>query len=241
VSAEVLRPDELAALRRFTTCQISDAIETFAVRLRNEGFMDASVRCMFPQLAPMVGYAVTARIRTAEPPMTERSYPGRTDWWQYLQSIPVPRVVVLEDLDRRPGSGSCAGEVHAHIFRALGCVGLVTNGAVRDLQAVESVEFQFFAGSVAVSHVYFHLLEFGVPVEVGDLRVSPGDLLHGDRHGVITIPTSIARDLPAAAERIAALESSVLAIADSPNPSLEDLRRAVHDSVQLSNPPRRSR
>jgi regulator of RNase E activity RraA len=241
MAVEALSAKELEPLRRLTTCQISDAIETFDVRLRNEGFMDASVRCLFPQLPPMVGYAVTARIRTSEPPMTERSYPGRTDWWNYLQSIPAPRVVVLEDLDRRPGCGSCAGEVHAHIFRALGCVGLVTNGAVRDLQAVESIGFPLFAGSVAVSHVYFHLLEFGVPVEVGDLQVRPGDLLHGDRHGLVSIPPSISRELPAAADRIAALERSVLDVADSSHPSIEDLRRVVQQSVQQSSSGRRSR
>jgi regulator of RNase E activity RraA len=238
---EELRPEDLEPLRRFTTGQISDAIETFAVRLRNEGFMDASVRCMFPRLPPMAGFAVTARIRTSEPPMTGRSYPGRTDWWNYLQSIPAPRVVVLEDLDRPPGRGSCAGEVHAHIFRALGCVGLVTNGAVRDLAAVESIGFPMFAGSVAVSHGYFHLLEFGVPVEVGDLRVSPGDLLHGDRHGVVRIPLAIARELPAAAERIAELERNVLAVANSPHPSLEDLRRVVQQSVEPNGSGPRSR
>jgi len=232
MAVEALSAEELEPLRRLTSCQIADAIETFGVRLRNEGFMDASVRGVFPQLPPMVGYAVTARISTSEPPMTGRAYPDRTDWWNYLRTIPSPRVVVLEDVDRRPGRGSCAGEVHAHIFKALGCAGLVTNGAVRDLQAVESLGFAFFAGNVAVSHVYFRLFEFGVPVEVGDLKVSPGDLLHGDRHGVISIPLSIAREVPAAAKKVAARERLVLEVADSPNPSLEELRRAVQQSVE---------
>jgi regulator of RNase E activity RraA len=98
-----------------------------------------------------------------------------------------------------------------------------------------------FAGSVAVSHGYFHLLEFGVPVEVGDLRVSPGEVLHGDRHGVVRIPPAIARDLPATAERLAELERSVLAVANSPHPSLEDLRRVVQQSVEPNGSPRRSR
>src|SRR5271157_3412404 len=194
-----LTPGELALLRHLNTCQVADAIETFDVRLRNEGFVGTSVRCMFPKLPSAVGYAVTARIRTSEPPMRGSSYPDRTDWWSYLLTIPAPRVVVLEDLDRHPGLGSCAGEVHAHIFKALGCAGLVTNGAVRDLQAAESLGFPFFAGSVAVSRVYYHMLEFGIPVEVGTLKVRPGDLLHADRHGVISIPDSAARDIPAAA------------------------------------------
>ncbi len=164
--------------------------------------------------------------------MTGRVYPDRTDWWSYLRTIPEPRVVVVEDMDRHPGIGSCAGEVHAHIFKALGCMGLVTNGAVRDLQAAESIGFCFFAGNVAVSRVYFHMLEFGVPVEVGGLKVQPGDLLHGDRHGVISIPASSARSIPAAAARVAQLERRLLEVADSQNPSLEELREAVQQSVQ---------
>jgi len=227
----VLNPGEIESLRRLNACQVADAIETLDVRLRNEGFMDSSIWCMFPNLPPMAGYAVTARFRTSEPPMTGRAYPDRTDWWSYLCTIPAPRVVVLEDMDRHPGIGSCAGEVHAHIFKALGCGGLITNGAVRDLQAAESIGFCFFAGNVAVSQVYFHMLEFGVPVEVGNLKVRPGDLLHGDRHGVINIPASIARSVPATAAEVLALERRVLEVADSQNPSLEELREAVQQSV----------
>ncbi len=223
--------EKLEMLCQLNTCQVADAIESFDVRLRNEGFMDASVRCIPQNLPPMVGYAVTARIRTSSPPMSGRDYPDRTNWWNFLLSIPAPRVVVLEDLDRQPGFGSCAGEVHAHIFKALGCAGLITNGAVRDLQAAESIGFGFFAGNVAVSRAYYHMLEFGLPVKVGHLRVQPGDLLHGDRHGVISIPASIAGDIPAAAARIAAVERMVLDVADSPKVSPEELREAVQKSV----------
>ena len=227
----VLTTEELGRLRSLTSCQVADAIETFDVRLRNEGFVGASVRCMFPSLPPVVGHAVTARVRTSEPPMTGRSYPDRTDWWNYLLTIPAPRVVVLEDLDRNPGLGSCAGEVHSHIFKALGCAALVTNGAVRDLEAAESVGFCFFAANVAVSRAYFHMLEFGIPVEIGNLKVRPGDILHGDRHGVINIPASLAGQIPAAAARVAALERRVIEVADSAKPTLEELREAVRQSV----------
>lgn len=228
----VLRPEELESLRRLTSCQVADAIETFNVRLRNEGFMDSSIRCVFPSLPPMVGYAATAHVRTLEPPMSGRTYPARTDWWDYLRTIPAPRVIVLEDIDRHPGFGSCAGEVHAHIYKALGCVGLVTNGAVRDLPATESIGFCFFAGNVAVSRAYAHMFDYGLPVEVDNLKVRPGDLLHGDLHGVVSIPASIAKDIPAAAARIAALERRVIEVADSPNPTLEQLREVVQRSVE---------
>jgi len=227
-----LTPEELEPLRRLTTCQVADAIEILDVRLRNEGFMDSSVHCLFPHLPSMVGYAVPARIRTVEPPMSGRAYPDRTDWWNYLLTIPAPRVVVLEDMDRRPGFGSCAGEVHSHIFKALGCAGLITNGAVRDLEAAESLGFCLFAGNVAVSRAYYHMVEFDVPVEVGSLKVQPGDLLHGDRHGVVNIPAAIAREIPRAAEKVAAAEQKVIEVADSPNPSLDALREAVQLSVQ---------
>ena len=209
----VLTSEQLAKLRSLNSCQVSDAIDTFNVRLRNEGYMDPSVRSIFPNLPSMVGYAATARVRTSDPPMAEKDYLNRSDWWNYLLTIPAPRVVVLEDLDRRAGRGSCAGEIHAHIYRALGCVGLVTNGAVRDLQAAESIGFCFFAGSVTVSRAYYHMLEFGMPVEVGGLKVQPGHLLHGDRHGVLHVPASIARDVPRAAAQVAAVEHRVLAVA----------------------------
>jgi 4-hydroxy-4-methyl-2-oxoglutarate aldolase len=228
----LLGPQQLESIRQLGTCRAADAIDLLNVRLRNEGFMDSSIRCLFEHLPPVIGYAVTAQVRTAEPPMSGRTYPDRTDWWNYLLTLPAPRIVVLEDLDRRPGIGSCAGEVHAHIFRALGCSALVTNGAVRDLDAVESIGFGFFAGSVAVSRAYYHMIDFGVPVEVGGLRVRPGDLLLGDRHGVISIPASVAAEIPAAAAKVAALERPVLEVADSPHPSLKDLREAVRQSVQ---------
>jgi 4-hydroxy-4-methyl-2-oxoglutarate aldolase len=228
----VLTSEQIEGLRRLNTCQVSDAIDALNVRLRNEGYMDASIHHLFPSLPPMVGYAATARIRTAEPPMAEKGYLNRTDWWNYILTVPAPRVVVIEDLDRRPGRGSCAGEIHSHIYRALGCVGLVTNGAVRDLEGAESIGFCLFAGSVTVSRAYYHMVEFGAPVEVGNLKVRPGNLLHGDRHGVLSVPPSIAGDIPRAAARVAALERSVLEITDSPNPSLDALRNAVRESVK---------
>jgi len=228
----VLTSEKMEELRRLNTCQVADAIDTLNVRLRNEGYMDASIHSLFPSLPPMVGYAATARIRTAEPPMAERTYLNRTDWWNYILTIPAPRVVVIEDLDRHTGRGSCAGEIHSHIYRALACVGLVTNGAVRDLDATESIGFCFFAGSVTVSRAYYHMVEFGTPVEVGGLKVRPGNLLHGDRHGVLSVPASIAGDIPRAAARVAALERGVLAVTDSPNPSVDALRDAVRESVK---------
>ena len=216
-------PGILEKLRTLDTCTVSNAIERLHVRLRNEGFVLGSVRCQFPNLPPMLGYAATARIKTSFPPMTVRCYHDRTDWWEYVASVPGPRVIVVQDADQVPGLGSFVGEVHAAIGLALNCVGYVTNGAVRDLQAVESLGFQLFAGSAAVSHSYAHIVEFGEPVEIGGLKILPGDLIHGDRNGVHTIPLSIASEIPEVAARIVCEERQLIEFCRSSGFSLRGL------------------
>ena len=141
-----LSPGQLEAIRRLGTCAVSNAIESFDVRLRNEGLADSSIRSMFPHLPPMLGYAVTARIRCSSPPPVGHNYHDRTDWWTSFLTVPAPRVVVIQDIDPKPGFGAFVGEVHASIQRALGSVGAVTNGAVRDLQAVEAAGYPVVRG-----------------------------------------------------------------------------------------------
>jgi 4-hydroxy-4-methyl-2-oxoglutarate aldolase len=224
-----LKPEVLEELCRLDTCTVSNAIETFKVRLRNIGFADSSIHCIFPQLPPIVGYAVTARIRSSVPPMEGHKYVDRTDWWNYLVTFPAPRIVVFEDIDSKPGLGAFVGEVHANIFLALGCSGLVTNGAVRDIGEVERTGFQFFAGNVAVSHAYAHIFEFGSAVEVGGLKVHPGDLLHGDRHGVLAIPNEVAARIPGVAADLLEKERRVIGFCRAPGFSLERLREAIKE------------
>src|ERR1700758_2244219 len=188
----LIREQDLDALRSLDSCTVSNAIETFDVRLRNTGFADASIRCMFKDLPPLVGYAATARLRSGEPPIAGRIYHDRADWWNSILQIPSPRIAVLQDLDDPPGVGAFLGDMHATILQAVGCVGYVTNGAVRELPRVRDLGVQVFAGSVAVSHAYAHIFDFGSVVKVGGLEIRPGDLLHGDQHGILTVPREIA-------------------------------------------------
>lgn len=218
---------DLEKLCAFDTCTISNAIERLNVRLRNEGFVSHGVRCQFPNLRPIAGYAATGRIRTTSPPMNHRCYYDRMDWWNYVASLPEPRIIVLQDADHRPGLGAFVGEIHAAIALALNCTGCVTNGAVRDLPAVEAMGFQLFAGSVAVSHAYAHITEFGEPVEVGGLKISPGDLLHGDRHGVLAIPLSIASEITEEASKIRREERELVEFCRSRRFSLEELSERI--------------
>jgi len=223
----VCLPANLEKLKAFDSCTIANAIERLNVRLRNEGFLSGVARCRFPNLPPMVGYAATARIRTASPPMSHRCYYDRMDWWNFVASIPEPRVLVLQDADHQPGLGAFVGEIHAAIGVALKCVGCITNGAVRDLPAVEAMGFQLFARRTSVSHAYAHIAEFGDPVEIDGLRISSGDLLHGDRHGVINIPLSIAAELPEEASRILAEEHDLVEFCRSPQFSLRELEKRI--------------
>jgi regulator of RNase E activity RraA len=137
--------------------------------------------------------------------------------------VPAPRVVVVEDMDDQPGLGSFWGEVNGNLHRALGCVGVVTNGGVRDLEEVEAMRFHFFAEHIAVSHACVHIVEAGTPVRVGGLTVRPGDLLHGDRHGVTNIPWELAARIPEGVETVARMERELISYAQSPGFTVEGL------------------
>ena len=214
----------LQSLGRLDACTLANTIETFHQRLRNEGFVNHTVRSLFPELAPMVGYAATVKIRGSSPPTTSGIYPDRTDWWDYLCSLPAPRVVVIEDTATQPGLCSLVGEVHMSILQALHCVGVVTNGAVRDIPAARAAGFHYFAGSVSVSHGYVHIIDFGQPVNVGGLCIQSGDLLHGDLHGVQSVPMAIAPLIPATAQRLRAREQTLIALCRSADFTVEKLR-----------------
>jgi 4-hydroxy-4-methyl-2-oxoglutarate aldolase len=185
--------------------------------------MSGGAFCRFPNVPPIAGHAVTGRIRTYMPPITGKCYYENIDWWRYLETIPPPRVVVLQDFDNRPGFGALFGEVHARICLALDCVAYVSNGAVRDLQGIESLGFQLFAGRVSVSHAYAHIVDFGGPVEIGGLQIKPGDILHGDRHGILSVPPQLVGKLPAAAERIETEEKELFGLVASHDFSVDAL------------------
>jgi regulator of RNase E activity RraA len=227
-------PGTLEQLRTLDTCAVSNAIERLDVRLRNEGFTDFSVRCLTPALPPMVGYAATGRIRTAEAPTARYCYHDRMDWWAYLETIPAPRVIVLEDMDAKPGRGALFGEIHAQIGRALGCIGYVTNGAVRDLPGIGRTGFHLYAAGVAVSHAYAHVVDFGGPAEIGGLTVNPGDLLHGDMHGVVAVPNAIAGEVPKVAAELLAEEGELIRLCQPEHFSMEKLRDLIARTRHVS-------
>lgn len=224
-----INPEDLAALARFSTPTISNAIERFGVRPRNQGYMSPEIRCLFPELGVMVGYAVTATV-AAEQPAAGTRQASREDYWDYTQTIPSPRIAVIQDLDQPPCIGAFFGEVNANIHKALGFVGAVTNSSVRDLSEVRALGFHFFACCVGVSHAYVHLVDFGTPVKVGGLIVSPGDLLHADQHGVILIPKEIAHDIITVAKEIEEAERRLIAYCRSSDFTLDGLKPLARET-----------
>ena len=222
-----LNPSVLEALKAFDSPTLSNAIETFAIRPRDEGYMSMDIRCIFPELGPLVGYAATATIRARG----AETHGDQTALYQHVRDVPGPRVVVVQDLDDPPGCGSLWGEVNATIFGALGCAGCVTDGCVRDLKEARAMGFQFFARGPGVSHAYVRVETAGRPVIVGGLLVSPGDLIHADQHGVLLIPREVAAELPAAAGRVIAEEQALLEWVRSPDVNADELierRRVKH-------------
>ena len=235
-----LTDDRLAALSAFDTSTIASAIQTFGVRLDNEGFMTGPVQCRFSIAEPMVGYAVTAKIRCSSPPMEGQAYVNRNQWWDYILSLPAPRIIVIQDVDENgPGIGSFVGEVHAAILKALGCVGVVTDGAVRDINRMpfDRGGFHLFSGSVCPSQSYAHLVEIACDVTIGGLAIHSGSLLHGDRHGIVLIPKAIAASVPIAAERLRASERKLVELCHSSDFSIAKVKTAlsgIHDEAPLA-------
>jgi 4-hydroxy-4-methyl-2-oxoglutarate aldolase len=228
-----LTAEHIQELRAFDTCLIADAIESFGVRLRNEGFAKAGFRCFFKNFPPMVGYAATCKVRSADPPIVGTRYEERTDLWNHITSLPSPRVLVMQDIDDPPGTGAFIGKVHASILRALGCVGAVTNGTARELPGIEAAGFQVFAGRLALSRAYIHIVEYGGPVEVGGLEIHPGDLLHGDRHGIITVPLNLVTKLPAAARAIGEKKERLIELSMKPGATDEDFSQGLKDLLDF--------
>ena len=217
----------LDALRQFDTCTIANAIEEFGVRLRNEGFTRPGLQNVTGGHSKLLGYAATCRVRSADPPISGGSYFDRTDWWDLIQALPVPRIAVIQDLEAGSSIGSTVGEVHASILKAFGCAGVITNGAVRDIPGVTRLGFPMFASSVAVSHAYLHVVDYCSRVDICGLEIHPGELLFADCHGVISIPLEIAAELPRVAARVHENEQRIIDLCQSPDFSPRKLREAI--------------
>jgi 4-hydroxy-4-methyl-2-oxoglutarate aldolase len=230
----------LAELGKIRTPIIYDAVEKFGVRRRDEMTMDPSIKSVLPNLGPMIGYATTAKIVGDQPPAKGERRVAAADVWRYVQAAPSPSVMVVQDLDQPPARSCNWGDVAASIFLELGSVGAVTNGGVRDLPEVEALGFQLFAPSPVVGHAWTRWVEIDTPVKVGSLGVYPGDLIHGDEHGVMVIPKEVPlEELLSFIGKFLASEKTIVDYCTGPDFELDTLIQVVkeHDERTTGNLP----
>lgn len=204
------KPPNLAKLAEFDTPTICNAIELFNVRPPTAGYMDRRIAACFPDLPPTVGYAATATFRSAEAARQCDSDPGlSTRQLESLADLPGPAIVVFQDLDDPP-AGATFGDGMCLTYKTFGAVGLITSGAARDLDNIGALEFPCFSNGTICGHGHCHIESVDVPVHVGGVTIHPGDLLHGDRNGVTTIPLEIAHAIPYACSEYLKHEALVL-------------------------------
>jgi regulator of RNase E activity RraA len=208
-SYHAIAPADLELLRRFDTPTVCNVIELFEHRLATHGYLDGRIQACFPKLPPMVGYASTATFRAAAPPRSGNVYSNLTEQVTAFAELPGPPVVVFQDLDN-PVAAATFGEVMCTTYKAFGAVGLITSGAGRDLDQVEALQFPCFTNGTICSHGCCHIIQTQVPVHVGGATIYPGDLIHGDRNGVTTIPNEIASAVAHACAEFMEAEAVIL-------------------------------
>ena len=206
---------QLEFLQSIDTPTVCNLIEIVASERRGYGYTVKHLHCPFPELAPIVGFARTVTFKAKDAvPLGQAGYmQKRLDYLDYVAAPPRPSIMVMEDLDGEyVGYGAFWGEVQSNVHKALGCLGVVTNGSIRDIPMI-APEFQMLAGSIVPSHAYVHVVDFGIEVNVHGMTVRSGDLVHADRHGAVVVPIDKIDAMKAALDSLAAREAKIIAAA----------------------------
>lgn len=229
-----LSADWFEQVSRVDTPTICNALELASGRREITGFTYATPIAAPKPLPAVVGYARTLRTRAALPPARSASENSevRLNYYRYVSDGSVPVIVVQEDIDLLPGIGSFWGEVNSTVHKGLGVKGVLTNGSVRDLDALAD-GFPIIAGSIGPSHANVHIVDFDKPVTVFGMQVNPDDLIHVDRHGAVIIPAEFALDLPRCIDLTMAKEKPILEAARKPGFSMKDLEQALQESADI--------
>jgi len=206
---------ELDFLQSIDTPTVCNLVEIVAPERRGFGYTVKHLHCPFPDLSPIVGFAKTVTFKAKDAvPLAEAGYmQKRLDYLDYVASRPQPGIMLMEDLDgEHVGYGAFWGEVQSNVHKALGALGVVTNGSIRDIPMI-APGFQMLAGSIVPSHAYVHVVDFGIDVSVAGMAVKSGDLIHADRHGAIVVPTDKIAAMRSALEGLSAREAKIIAAA----------------------------
>jgi regulator of RNase E activity RraA len=222
-----LTPPLLAELQTVDTPTVCNALEVLVPERRGYGYTTEPLLCIRPELPPMVGIARTATIRSAHPSdlSGDEAIQLSDSYYSYIDDGPKPSVVVIQDIDEHRGYGSLWGEVNSAIHAGMGCIGLVTDGGIRDIPDI-APGFQMLADRVIPSHAFVHVVDFGRPVTVAGMRIRDGDLIHADRHGAVVIPLNVAENVRSVAEQITSRERVIIEAARQPGFSFKRLKEA---------------
>jgi len=204
-------------LRSIDTPTVCNLVEIVAPERRGSGYTIKHLHCPFPDLPPMVGYAKTVTFKAKDKvPLGEAGYmQKRLDYLDYVASMPQPAVMIMHDLDgEHAGFGAFWGEVQSNVHKALGALGVVTDGSIRDIPMI-APGFQMLAAAIVPSHAYVHVVDFGLDVEVAGMAVKSGELIHADRHGAIVVPVDKIDAMLAAAGKLTETEARIIAAAKS--------------------------
>jgi regulator of RNase E activity RraA len=205
---------QFSFLRSIDTPTVCNLIEIVKPESRGAGYTVTHLHCPFPDLPPMVGFAKTVTIRSRNAVSGPSYMAKRMDYLDYVAGEPRPSVVMIEDKDEPAGYGAFWGEVQTNVHKALGCLGTITNGSVRDIPQVAE-GFQMLAGSIGPSHAYVHVEDFGIPVTIHGMAVKSGDLIHADRHGAVIVPLNTVDPMKGALEGLMKQEARIIAAAKS--------------------------
>ena len=230
-------PDRAAleALRQWDTPTICNALEITSPERRARGFTRRPVVACFPEMKPVVAFARTALIRSREPHPRDRDSATkmRLGYYEHIAAQPLPSLAVIQDIDAPDtGFGAFWGEVQTHVHAGLGCAGVITDGSVRDLDAM-APDFVVLAGSIMPSHAHVHLVDFGGTVSVFGMMVSANDIIHADRHGAVVIPPAAVAKIPAAVDLLTRRERVIIEASKQPGFSIERLRQAFKEQEDI--------
>lgn len=187
--SERLSHGELLQLKRWNTPTIYNGWEQITRHNSAcEGFNLEETRDFMPQMGPMIGYAVTATFQPGNPEHPKKNPKAWDEYLAYIAGVPGPKIVVIRDLDKPHVYGAIWGEVMANMHRAMGCVGTITDGAVRDVDEMTNAGFKALARRMAVGHACACPVQWGLEVEVFGRKIAPGQLVHADKHGFLAVP-----------------------------------------------------
>ena len=193
-SSQPLSHADILQLTRWNTPTIFNGWEQVTKRnAARDCFNQEEPRDFMPQMGSMAGYAITVVIEPGNPKHPRENAAAWAEYRAYVASVPGPNVVVVQDLDKPKLYGGFWGEVNSSVHRALGCVGAVIDGGIRDLDEMTTVGFKALARRLCVGHAHSWPVRWNCEVDVFGCRVSPGQFIHADKHGFLALP---GEDLP---------------------------------------------